>query len=432
MNLITFINEYILWGLPALLLFMAVGLMFTFKGGFRQFRILQIFKETVFHSRKDDCQSLSPFQSLTSALAMTLGTGNIVALGMAIAVGGAGAVFWMWVSAAIGMATSYAENVLGAKYRRKDKDGSFFAGAFLYIEKALGKPTGVFYALCCLLAAFGMGNMTQMSAMAHALNGAFGTPTWLSGITAAIIVGLLIYGGTKFFGQVTEKVIPLLSFLYIAGCLLVIIANITQLPAVMARIVTEAFDISSVTGGILGSAMFRGMAWGVRKGVFSNEAGLGSSVAFNSLSCEESPARVGRWAMLAVFIDTIVMCTLTAFAILLAGADVPFSDGSNYAAGALGSVFGEYAGGFLSIAIALYALATTAGYAVLTKTCIRYLPFMQKCLPLLMILYILCCAFGAIVDVEIVWQSADMFNGVMAVPNLLALIVLRREVMTDE
>lgn len=420
--------------MPALLLFAAAGVIFSAKLGLFQFNIAALFKNTIFRKsvhKKDKSQpaskNLSPFQALASALAVTLGTGNIVALGTAIAFGGAGAVFWMWVSAFGGMATSYAENFLGMRYRRRRRDGSYIGGAFYYIEHALGKHAGLFYAACCLLASFGMGNMTQVNAAATALRGSFGVPAFVTGAFTAAVVALLIFGGVKIFGEVTEKAVPLLSLIYVGGCVLVMIIFADRIPGMFARIFSEAFDFRAVGGGILGSAMLKGMGWGYRRGVFSNEAGLGSAVILNTMSEETAPARQGQWAMLAVFFDTIVMCTLTAFAILLTGADRGVTDGGAFAATAFENAFGPVANAFVSVSVALFAVATIAGYSVLAKISAEYL-FSGRLIKPVMFLYISCCLLGSVANLQLVWEAADLFNGIMAVPNLLSLLLLNNEV----
>lgn len=426
-EIINFLNENIFWGIPALTLFIGTGLFFTVKLRFSQFNLVKIFKNTFFSKSKNSTdkneKTLTPFQTLTSTLAVTLGTGNIVALGAAIALGGAGAVFWMWVSAFLGMATAYAENYLGMKHRRRREDGGYFGGAFFYIEKILGKGWGKFFALCCILTGLGMGNMTQINAFSSSMKNSFETPVWLSGIIAAVLVGFFVFGGAVFLGEVTEKVIPVMSGLYILGCLAVIFSRIELIPAVFMNIIKEAFNLNAVGGGILGAVMLRGMSWGFRRGIFSNEAGLGSSVILNSMSSETSAERQGTWAMLTVFFDTIVMCTLTAFAILLTGADKIGGTGTNFAAVAFGAVFGEYADAFVTVCIALFAVSTAAGWSVFGSVSVEYLLGKKYVKPFLFI-FTACCFIGAVMDLEIVWGLADIFNGMMAVPNLLSLLML--------
>jgi AGCS family alanine or glycine:cation symporter len=410
-----------------LLLFLGSGIILSVRLGFFQLNLPRIIKRTFLSGSKDSGRegTLSPFQTLTSVLAVTLGTGNIVALGTAIAFGGAGAVFWMVASAFFGMATAYAETYLGMKFRRTKPDGTRFGGAFFYIAEVLGSGWGKFFALCCILASLGMGNMTQMNALAVSLERGFGVPLWTSGLMAMTLVGMLVFGGAVLFGQVTEKVIPALSLIYILGCLVIIIMNINAVPAVLLRIVREAFDLRAVGGGFIGTAMIRGMSWGLRRGIFSNEAGLGTAVIINCMSSEESASKQGLWASLAVFIDTIIICVLTALAILVTGADALGGDGATFTSAAFGlafGAFGRYADMFLSLCIALFAIATASGWSFFGAVCVEYL-FGKRWLKPFMAVFTLCCFVGATARLEVVWGIADVFNGLMAVPNLIALLI---------
>ncbi|MDR1753365.1 MAG: alanine:cation symporter family protein [Eubacterium sp.] len=438
MSVIDWLNENIIWGIPMLILFLFTGIHASVKIDFSQFNISKLLKKTIFSIPSSGIQisekNLSPFQTLTSTLAVTLGTGNIVALGVAVAMGGAGAVFWMWISAFLGMATTYLENYFGMRTRKKNPDGSHFGGAFFYIEKAINKGAAVFFAICCLLTSLGMGNLTQINAMSDALNRSFGTPVWICGMVAASIIGVTIFGGAKFLGEITEKIIPIISGVYIVGCLIVITLNFSEIPYIFIRILRDAFDLRAVGGGILGSAMLRGMNWGFRRGIFSNEAGLGSTVILNTMSNDHSADKQGRWAMLCVFIDTIVMCTLTAL-VILAAADVTEStvanDGSGLASVAFSNALGAYAGGFVNICIALFALATASGWAVFGTASLKYL-FPKSGNKFYLLLYIACSFLGAVINLEIAWGFADLTNGLMAIPNLAAVNILIFKTITPK
>jgi len=426
LTVINWLNEYIFWGAPVLALFIGTGVFFSVKLGFFQLNTWKIFKQTIFAKQeKSGKNTLSPFQTLTNSLAVTIGTGNIVALGTAIALGGAGAVFWMWVSAFLGMATTYAENYLGMRYRRQRPEGGYFGGAFYYIEKALGSFPAKLFALCCVFSSLGIGNMTQINAMSSSMKHSFDTPLWLSGVIAIVPVGVLIFGGAKVLGRVTEKTIPVIAVIYILGCLAVIFIFIKDVPACFMRIVTEAFNLRSMAGGAAGVGIGKAMSWGFRRGIFSNEAGLGSSVTMNAMSSSEDAHKQSLWATLTVFFDTIVICTLTAFAILLTGADnSDLSDGGmNLASTAFSSAFGDYAGVFITISIVLFAIATASGWSVFGAVCMEYL-FGKKTVKPFLVVFVLCVFVGAVMKLEIVWGLADLMNGVMAVPNLLAVTVL--------
>ncbi|MCM1054415.1 MAG: amino acid carrier protein [Bacteroides sp.] len=430
--MLQWINDNVIWGAPMLVIYLLTGVIFTVKIGFSQFtRLRGIFLETLFSKTKEkgDEKNLSPIQTLTSALATTLGTGNIVAVGSAVAVGGAGAVFWMLISAFLGMATCYGENVLGMKHRVKRTDGSYFGGAFHYISAAFNTPAaGKLYALLCVAASIGIGNMTQINAMSGALNGAFGIPTWVIGAASAALLAWLIFGGVKLFGRVTEKVIPVISAVYIFGCAAVIIFNAGELPRVIVRIVSEAFDASAVSGGVLGSLMMKSMSWGFRRGVFSNEAGLGSSVMLNSATQCEDPHKQGMWAMLQVFFDTVVMCTMTALTLLVTGGDKIAADGISNAVYSFGSIFGDFSAGFVAIAITVFAVTTAAGWSVYGSSSLEYLMGGKKGRRLYLIVFALAAVVGATVKIELVWQLSDLLNGLMAMPNLPAVLILSSEV----
>lgn len=430
--MLQWLNDNIIWGAPMLVIYLLTGVIFTVKIRFSQFSKLGgIFSRTLFSKTKEksDGKNLSPLQTLTSALATTLGTGNIVAVGAAVAVGGAGAVFWMLISAFLGMATCYGENVLGMKYRVKREDGSWFGGAFHYITAAFGTPAaGKLYALLCVAASVGIGNMTQINAMSGALNMAFGIPAYIIGAFATVLLVWLIFGGIRLFGRVTEKVIPVISIIYVVGCIAVIALNIVNLPEVIVRIFREAFDLSAVSGGILGSVMMRSMSWGFRRGVFSNEAGLGSSVMLNTATRSEDPHKQGMWAMLQVFFDTVVMCTLTALTLLVTGGEKVSADGISNAVYAFGDVFGGFSAGFVAVSITVFAITTAAGWSVYGCSSLEYITGRKKGRYLYLILFALATMVGATVRIELIWQLSDLLNGLMAMPNLPAVLILSGEV----
>lgn len=429
--MLEWLNDNIIWGAPMLILYLLVGTVFSVKLKFGQItRLKEVFSRTLFSKNKGkaDSKNLSPLQTLTSALATTLGTGNIVAVGSAVAIGGAGAVFWMLVSAILGMATCYAENVLGMKYRQKREDGSWFGGAFHYISAAFGSvKAGKLYAFFCMAASVGIGNMTQINAMAGSLDDAFGISPVVSGSVAAILLLWLIFGGIKLFGKVTEKVIPLISLVYVAGCIGVIALNISHFPSAVARIFSEAFDFRAASGGFFGSAMMLGMSWGVRRGIFSNEAGLGSSVMLNSATTSEDGEKQGMWSMLQVFFDTIVMCTLTAMTLLVTGADRSATDGLSNAVSAFRCVFGSFSSGFVAIAITVFAITTAAGWSVYGSNSLEYLTG-GKGKNVFLFIFASATVLGAVMKIDIVWQLSDLLNGLMAMPNLPAMLILSNQV----
>jgi len=337
MNIITNLNS-ILWGTPMLVFMMSAGVFFSVGTGFFQLRHpLHCLKQTILsrHSCNDtDRHSVSQFQAMSSALAATLGTGNITGVSAALAAGGAGAVFWMWVSALFGMMTGYAENLLGIRYRQRTKDGEWRGGAMYYIRyglehtraRPLAKPLACIFAALCVLSAFGMGNLAQSNSAAAALCANFSVPPLVTGAALAVIVTLVICGGVKRVGAMSAKIVPLMSCFYIIGALWIMTANIARLPDVFGAIFEGAFGIDAVSGGISGHIIKQAVSMGFRRGVFSNEAGLGTSVAAHAASDIKDPCIQGMWSIFEVFFDTIIMCSLTAVILLASPCTAPTAE----------------------------------------------------------------------------------------------------------
>ncbi len=426
MGFIAWINENILWGAPMLLLFTAVGVIYTVRLGFFQFvRLPGIFKRTLF-SGKSGNAGISPFRTLTAALGTTIGTGNIIAVGTALAFGGAGAVFWMWAAALLGMATCYGENAFGMVFR-KEKGGVPFA----YIKKALkgriGRLAAGMFALCCVLSSFSAGNMVQVNSSAALLSDTLGVPEYITGLCCAILALFLARGGLERLAGLTSWLIPLSSIAYIICCIGVMTINFERLPECFERIFTEAFSFKAAAGGAAGTVLQNALSWGVKRGVFSNEAGLGSSVMIHSNSSSDDPVIEGNWAALQVFLDTIVMCSMTALCILSSGADKISTNGTDMALIAFSEVLGKYAGVFLGAAVFVFAISTVGGWWVYGKTCAVYL-FGEKIVPIYLFVYCAAAFIGAVTRAELVWQISDMFNALMALPNLAALLMLNKSI----
>ena len=433
---ISFLNEKVnalVWGLPMLFLFIGAGLYFSFRLGFFQiFRFGHWWKHTVsslFTNKRvrktKDKKSISQFQALAAALASTIGTGNIVGVATAITAGGAGAIFWMWVSAFFGMMTNFAEKILGIYFRHKNKDGEWTGGAMFYIEKGLKqKWLAMMFSFFCLVASFGTGNMAQINGVAVSLESAFRVPSYATGIVMAILVGLVILGGIKRIAAVSEKLVPLMSILYFAGVLVVIGANFRQVPAAFAEIFEGAFSLKSAGGGLLGYGVARAARYGIARGVFSNEAGLGSSVMIHSTADVREPVHQGMWAILEVFFDTIVMCSLTAIAILATGAhNVASIEGAQITFFAFSSVFGKAGEYIVTISILFFAFCSTIGWSFYGTRAAEYL-LGKKAVPFYKLAYVAVVYVGAVTSVRLVWELADTFNGLMALPNLFALFAL--------
>lgn len=328
----------VVWGIPMLVLIIATGVYMTVRTGFFQITkikhwanetFLAIFKKRSVTKTKEK-KAISQFQALSTALAATIGTGNIAGVATAIAVGGPGAVFWMWLSAFFGMMTNYSENVLGIFYRKKNDHGEWSGGAMYYINEGLkdrkgfkhiAKPLAVLFSIFCVLASFGIGNMTQVNSISSAMKSNFNIPTIVTGIALAIIAALVIVGGIKRIASVTEKLVPFMAVFYIVGCLIIFFSNFHQIPYVFSSIFSNAFNFGAIAGGVGGYIIKRAVTMGFKRGVFSNEAGLGSSVMVHSASDVKEPVVQGMWGIFEVFFDTIIVCTLTSFVILSSPAE---------------------------------------------------------------------------------------------------------------
>ena len=443
-------NSFI-WGPFMLAAFLFVGLLFTVSTGFFQIRhfplwiretILKLFydnKKNVIHT--DDKHSISQFQSLCTGFAATIGIGNITGVATAITMGGPGAIFWMWLSASLGMMTNYAEIALGIKYRYRNKKNNWVGGAFVYIERGLGKNykwMAILFALFCMLASFGIGNMTQVNSVANGLKDSFHIDTRITGIVIMLIGGMVILGDIKRIASVTEKVVPFMAILYIMGCFLVIFSNTNRLPEVFSSIFIEAFNIRSMGSGTLGYGILIAAKTGISRGVFSNEAGLGSTVIIHSASDVKEPVMQGMWGIFQVFADTIVMCTITAITILSSdiydlnytvhamGEGKEIMTGTALTSAAFSTVipFGDK---FVAIAILLFAFSTLLGWSYYGEKSTEYL-FGLKAVFLYKIIFIIVIYFGCTASLDLVWSISDTLNGFMAIPNLIAITLLSKEV----
>lgn len=450
---ITRINSAInnvVWGWPALILLGFVGVLMTCLTKFFQLSHIShwmkntigaIFKDKHVTGHTKD-RTISQFQSLCTALAATVGTGNIVGVAGAIAVGGPGAVFWMWLIAFFGMMTNYSENVLGILFRRKDAQGEWHGGAMYYLRDGLGAKKGcktigavlaALFSFFCLLASFGIGNMSQVNSIVSNVHTAFGIPTIATGIFLLVAVGAVILGGLKRVASITEKLVPFMVILYLLGTLVIIFMHITAIPAIFVSIFKGAFSLKSATGGVVGAGIATAMKMGFKRGVFSNEAGLGSSVMVHSSSNVKEPVRQGMWGIFEVFADTIVVCTLTALTILSSGL-VDLDTGMLTAAGeAVGSnslmsesfrmVFGPAGAAFVAIAILLFAYSTVLGWSHYGATACRFLLGDKAVVPYRILFCVIVLA-GSVMKAQLAWDISDTFNGLMMIPNLVGVLAL--------
>ncbi len=447
------VNSFV-WGVPMLVLLVGTGILMTVLTRFFQLsHIGHWFKNTIGgifndrhitrHTDKDD-KAISQFQSLCTALAATIGTGNIVGVASALIAGGPGAIFWMWIVAFFGMMTNYSENVLGIYYRRKNSRDEWCGGAMYYLKDGLGSYKGckqigailaVLFSLFCLLASFGIGNMSQVNSIAANMEAAFSIPAVVTGIALMILAALVIVGGLKRIASVTEKLVPFMAIAYIIGALVIFFANIGQCGAIFLSIFKGAFGLKAVGGGIVGSGVKLALTWGMKRGVFSNEAGLGSSVMVHSNSNVKEPVRQGMWGIFEVFADTIVVCTLTAFSVLSSGlidletgAVLSESSGSALVGEAFATVFGSFGPMFIALSILLFAFSTVLGWSHYGSKAWEYL-FGTKSTIVYKIVFILIIYVGATMNLSLAWDLSDTFNGLMAMPNLIGVLCLSPLVM---
>lgn len=449
------LNGFI-WGPVMLVFFLLVGLMFTLRTGVFQITHIKQWLDVTFLSlfkkgnkkilRTDDKHSISQFQSLCTALAATIGVGNISGVAVALAMGGPGAIFWMWLSAFLGMMTNYAENTLGIKYRYRNEKGNWIGGAMIYIEKGLGwKWLAVIFSVFCALASFGIGNISQGNEIANGLKNSFGIPNWVTALFIMLFVGLVIVGGIKRIASVTEKVVPFMAITYIIGALVVIFSNVTEVPAAFGAIFSNAFRFKSMGGGVAGFTIMVAMKRGISRGVFSNEAGLGSSVMVHSASDVKEPVIQGMWGIFEVFADTIVVCTMTALTILTSGvynldayeacavngtelAEAGLLSGVALTSSAFETVFGSFGNKFISIAVMLFAFSTILGWSYYGERAIEYL-FGVKAIPVYKVFFLVVIFIGCRISLDLVVDISDTFNGFMALPNLIAITLLSGQVV---
>ena len=447
------VNGFV-WGLPMLILLVGTGILMTILT--KVFQVTHIhhwMKNTIGgvfrdehvtkHTDKDDKQ-ISQFQSLCTALAATIGTGNIAGVAAAIAAGGPGAIFWMWIVAFFGMMTNFSENVLGIYYRRKNIHGEWCGGAMYYLRDGLGNKNNfrtigavlaVLFSAFCVIASFGIGNMSQVNSIAANMKNAFSLPPLAVGIVLMLIAGLVIVGGIKRIASVTEKLVPFMAIAYVVGALVIVICNAGQIGPVFASIFKGAFGMKAVGGGIVGSGVAMAVQWGMKRGVFSNEAGLGSSVMVHSCSNVREPVVQGMWGIFEVFADTIIVCTLTALAILSSGmvdlntgAVISKAESTALVSEAFSTVFGVWGARFIAVAILLFAFSTVLGWSQYGSKGFEYL-FGTKAVKVYQVIFVIFILVGATMNLSLAWDLSDTFNGLMAIPNLIGVIALNGTVM---
>ena len=423
----------VVWGIPMLVLLLAVGVYLTVGTGFFQITkfgyamkntILAVFRDKSV-VRSSDHKAISQFQALATALAATVGTGNIVGVATAIAAGGPGAIFWMWVSAFFGMMTKYGEVVSGIYFSPTNEEGEWVGGPMYYIEKGLHqKWLSILFCVFCLFASFGIGSIAQVNGISTAMQSSFHVPEFVTGIIVCALTAVIIIGGMKRIVTVTEKFVPVMALLYIAGALAVIVANYRNILPALSEIFTGAFQLRSVSGGVMGYAIARAMRYGFARGVFSNEAGLGSSVLVHSSADVKEPVLQGLWGIFEVFFDTIVICTLTALAVLTTGAHtVSGLEGVNITMYAFESVFGRFGSYIVSVGLVLFAFSTLLGWSVYGCRVAEYLGG-KRFKTVYKFIFLVVVFIGSVSSVQLVWDLSDTFNGLMALPNLIGVLFL--------
>lgn len=435
------INNFI-WGVPAMICIIGVGLVLSIRTGFLQLRkfpyAMKITFGRMFKKREAADGALTPFQAVCTALASTVGTGNIAGVAGAIAIGGPGAVFWMWVSALLGMCTKFSEVTLAVHFRETNADGDLVGGPMYYIKNGLKKHwhwLAYLFSAFGVLTVFGTGNATQVNTITTAIDSAlssFGIISGASikrlnlviGIILAILLALILLGGIKRIGQVTEKLVPFMALLYILLALGVILVNIQNVPSVFRSIIQGAFSPASVTGGAVGS-FFLSMKKGVSRGIFSNEAGLGTGSIAHACADTRKPVKQGFFGIFEVFVDTILICTMTALVILCSGVPVGYgaAAGAELTISGFTATYGNWISVFTAVAMCCFAFSTIVGWGLYGARCIEFL-FGSRVNKPFMLVYSLVAIVGATLDLGLLWSIAETFNGLMAIPNLIAVFLL--------
>ncbi len=423
MEFLSTVNEW-LWGPASCAIFLLVGIYVTVRTGFFQFtHVGRWFGGTIrslFHKDATDKQKgFNALQSLSTALAATIGTGNIVGVATAIVSGGPGAVFWMWMAALFGMMTKYAEVLLSMYYRKK---GEYRSGPMYVLERGLkNKPLAVCYAFFCLIASFGIGNMSQGNSIAQAFSSSFGVSPMATGIVVMILAGIVLIGGVRRIGAVTEKLIPFMAIFYLLFCGIVLVVQHQAIPSAFALIFREAFRFESVGGGALGYTAMRAIRFGVARGIFTNEAGLGTSSMAHAASSETQPVKQAMMGIFEVFIDTILICTVTALVILVTGVLGNGKSGAALTISAFAQNLGGFSEVFICISIALFAFASILSWCFYGERCAEYLwgSVAAKGYRCIYIMFIL---IGCVLSMDAVWNLCDIFNALMAVPNLAGVV----------
>ncbi|MDZ7269649.1 MAG: sodium:alanine symporter family protein [candidate division KSB1 bacterium] len=438
LNWINTASSYV-WGPPMLVLLVGTGIYLTFLLRGLQFRTLKHSLYLALIKRKEDSHAagdISHFQALMTALAATVGTGNIAGVATAIASGGPGALFWMWITGLFGMATKYAEAVLAVKYRVVDENGMMSGGPMYYLSRGLknprlGKFLGMLFALFAAIAAFGIGNMVQSNSVADAMHSSFGVPHAATGIVLAVATALVILGGIRSIARTASVLVPVMIVLYMLGGLLVLLINWRGIPDIVLYVLSDAFTPSAAIGGFAGATVLQGIRYGVARGVFSNESGLGSSPIAAAAAQTKNPVTQALVSMTQTFIDTIVVCSITGFTIIATGVWTTGKTGAQLTTAAFSTGLpGESGGLIVAVGLILFAYSTLLGWSYYGEKSVEYL-FGVKSIKPYRVVFSIFVAVGAVAQLQLVWSLADLMNGLMAIPNLIGLLALSGVIVAE-
>ena len=433
MTILTSVSDFIttvngiVWGPVMLVLILGVGLFLSI--GLRLMPIMKLGYgfNMLWQGRQNEGDGdIAPFNALMTSLAATIGTGNIAGVATAIFLGGPGALFWMWCTALVGMATKYAEAVLAVQYRETDENGNKIGGPMYYIKNGLGSKwtwLATTFAIFGALAGFGIGNTIQANSVADVLNSGMGIPPIWTGIVLAILVGLVLIGGIKRIAEVAGKLVPIMAMAYLVAGLVVLALNIEQIPMAFELILSHAFTATAATGGFAGAAVWAAIRFGVARGIFSNEAGLGSAPIAHAAAATNSPVRQGTIAMLGTFIDTLIICSITGLVIIVTGAWTSGETGATLSSLAFESSLPGVGGYIVTIGLSVFAFTTILGWSFYGEKCVEYLFGVRSIMPF-RIAWIIAVPIGAMANLSFIWLVADTLNALMALPNLIALLLL--------
>ncbi len=426
----------IVWGPTTVGFIIFVGIFFSVRLKFFQlFKVNFWMKNTfgtLFRKNKQSHDiGITPVQAMSTALAGAIGTGNIVGVATAITLGGPGAVFWMWVTAFLGMITIFAENILGVMYRVKGSGNQWVGGPMYYMKIGLhSKFLSIAFSISCIFATFGIGNLTQANSISNALRDSFCIKPCFTGITLAFISGIIIFGGVKRIAQFTEKIVPFMAFFYIVGGIIILVVNFKNVPKAFCQIFCGAFSFRSVTSGISGLTISRAIKYGISRGVFTNEAGLGSSPIIHASAETKAPIEQGMWGIFQVFIDTFVVCSITALCILSTGVISTNKDGISLSVAAFENVFGQFGGIFICLSTVMFAFATVISWSYYGEKSLEFLSG-TKWISVYRSIYIVLIMFGVSMNLKLVWSLSDIFNAFMCIPNLIAILLLSNKIVEN-